>query len=229
MAPVQRCDSPITNGFTLNHNKVSTHKHSLHRDVGRFQYSPLKLVHCTLHLDQVLKKNFLKSIPKLKETVHDNADGRIVHPLVFKPFDSTQLRTPSDDGNVTYIMELSALLERYPHVFGNSSGSESQSILLSRGKRDISRYASYKTKVASNIGDTWYNNFEGEEENLILRTPGTKNDLSFNVDVIPSDLCYLRRHWVREVVDHTHCKSRGISCTNLMTRDVAWDACHFQS
>jgi hypothetical protein len=59
-----------------------------------------------------------------------------------------------------------------------------------------------------------------------LKDRFTEN-VTFYVDILPSDFRLLKKFWVREFLDHEKCTLGGDLCTNLMKRDVAWEACNF--
>ncbi|KAF2362765.1 hypothetical protein FHG87_006482, partial [Trinorchestia longiramus] len=105
MAPVTRLQGTSPNGTAINHPKV------VRRSTDACS---LRLVQCTVHLDQIHKTGELKTMPKLKHRHEKKPAGRLVHPLVFKHFSPEMLNEASPDGNVTFIMELKSLFTRFP-------------------------------------------------------------------------------------------------------------------
>lgn len=197
------------------------------------QYMPIRLMHCTLHLDQVQGNNFpLRKIQKLNQRTTKKAAGRIIYPLTFKPFQSEMLGKDSKDGNVSFIVNFDQLLQRFPRIYDyglcKTTNGWRQSVLLTRGKRDVSRYTPLVAATPSVAGDIWW---QDDEQNKILTplSPRTNEQLQLevNVDVLASDLKWLRKRWACEYLDHEECTKYGELCTNLMERGVAWEACHF--
>lgn len=196
-------------------------------------YKPFRLVHCTVHLDQMDKnKASLRKMEKLGQKSFKKTTGRIIHPMVFKLFKSQMLSKPTKDGNATFIINYNRLLTRFPRVFDNgvskTANGFSQSLLLTRGKRDVSRYTPLVGATPSTKGDIWWRD---DDQNMILTPNDPKSeehlDLEVNVDVLPSDFQWLRRNWACEFLDHEQCTKFGELCTNLMDRGVAWEACNF--
>lgn len=228
MAPVTRRETPTSNGFTIQHNKIYRNE-VLNRNTSfKQQYTAFRFVHCTVHLDQIQRnKTGLKTMPKLDMITVRN-DKRIIHPLIFRPFVSGVLRSPSEDGNVTFIIDLNTLLSRFSVKldFCNSKHF-SQRVLLTRPKREIGRYALLPSSEPEVPGGVWWRD---DEQHHLLGSADLKHqvhgDLTFHVDVLPTDFLFLRKYWVEEFLDHETCSSRGELCTNLMDRGVAWEACH---
>lgn len=219
MAPVTRLEALSTNGTKFSHNKV----------MRRSKEVPnLRLVHCTVHLDQLNNDGQLKTMPKMKQSMEVNSEGRLVHPLIFKSFSPDKLNESSSDGNVCFVMELETLLSRFSHghyVRKSAHFLRSHEILLTRGKRNVDRYSEQICLPFRGSVVSAFDHLEAEINRLF--EDSSPENFKLYVDVVPSDLKFLKKNWVREFVNHENCKERGDLCTNLMNRDVAWDASNF--
>ena len=199
------------------------------------RYEPFRFVHCTLHLDQIGRNAAgLQKLEKLKKCTQKKSSGRIIRPLVFKPFKAEEiLSKPTRSGNVTFIVEFDRLLKRFPRIYDNgirkSNRGLSQSVLLSRGKRDLSRYTPLVSATPTCQGDIWW--WKNEEQTHMKLSSndskaGETHKLELNIDFMKSDLKWFRKNWVVEYLDHNECDRHGELCPTLMDRSIAWQALH---
>lgn len=215
MAPVTRHEA--TNGTKFNHNKVMRR--------SKDSSDNLRLVRCTVHLDQIQKSGEIKTMPKMRETSFVQPTGRLVHPLIFKPFSPEMLNENSSDGNVSFILDLESLATRFERcVFLNKNYKGCMEMMMTRRTRDIARYS---TNVA-----IVYDERDDIEHRIaaiqyLVNLAGSKAT-KFYIDVLPTDFRFFKKRWVREFVNHEKCSEHGDSCANLMSRGVSWDAINFK-
>lgn len=225
--------APVTRYFIEDY-KLLVQKGSCRRvSMEGKKYSPLKLVHCILHLDQVRGLKFpVRKLEKLQQRLVKKSNSRIIYPLTFKPFKSDILEKSSTEGNITFIMGFAQLLRRFPRVYDYGldkiTNGWRQRVLLTRSHRDVSRYTPLVAATPAVAGDIWWQ--DNMQNNILTQiNPSSKEQLQLEVlvDIDLSDFNWLKRNYTREILDHDKCTKFGDLCPNLMERGTAWEACHF--
>ncbi|KAF2362766.1 hypothetical protein FHG87_006483 [Trinorchestia longiramus] len=225
--------APVTRGFLEHFEMQQTQSARSGVPAQHRRYHPFRLVRCTLHLGQ-LERNLtcsMKKVPKLQLKSARKTNGRIIRPLTFSVFSPKMLTEPSREGNVSYIVDMNKLLRRFPRVYdagmSNSGAVCTQTLLLTRWQRDVSRYTPLVCATPETPGDVWW---QDDEQNYILspeNSGGQDFSLRIEVDMLPSDYKWLKRQGACEFMDHEACSRYGELCPSLLPRSVVWQACHF--